>query len=144
MTEVIERECEETSVHPRSAFSSGHIRGPLFESFGFFCSSRLTALGNLVDMGGSRSLWLPVPALCRGFLPPLGGASQEAAGLWNSRVSRGSLVGKGKFRRGWLQSVMLACWWVSPVTDMAGCGVLDVPKGASTHCSVGPDFRAAG
>ena len=133
MTEVIERECEETSVHPRSAFSSGHIRGPLFESFGFFCSSRLTALGNLIDMGGSRSLWLPVPALCRGFLPPLGGASQEAAGLWNSRVSRGSLVGKGKFRRGWLQSVMLACWWVSPVTDMAGCGALSFPTLAVTN-----------
>ena len=99
-------------------------RGPLFELCGFFCSSRLTALGNLVDMGGSWFLWLPAPSLCRGFLPPLGGARQEAAGLWNSNVSRGSLVGRGKFRRGWLQSVILACWWESPVTDMAGYGAL--------------------
>ena len=34
--------------------------------------------------------------------------------------------------------------WVGPVPDMAGCGILDVPKGASTHCSVGIDCRDAG
>lgn len=81
-------------------------------------------------MGGSWSLWLPVPALCRGFLPPLGGARQEAAGLRSSSVSRGSLVGRGKFRRGWMQSVRLACWWESAVTDMAGCGALFPNAGA--------------
>ena len=79
--------CRRSPMHSSSPLSSGHQRCvlqrcPLFGLCGSFRCGRLTALGNLVGMGGSQSHWLPGCALYRGCLPPLGGAGSGGGLRW--------------------------------------------------------------